>query len=186
MDGRVRRQPDGSLVTGEAGIGKTRLAAELAHAAGRSRSRAGTAVPEFASLDKPVQTDPESERFALFDAVAALIEAATRDQHALLVIDDLHWATEPTLLLLDHVIRSERPLRAMVMFRANYEHLQGRLEQCEALAYNALAHRFEGHDETALHNFCLQMVLIRREQEQLNKVTTTVQDLAANNPQLPG
>jgi tetratricopeptide (TPR) repeat protein len=39
----------------------------------------------------------------------------TRDRRALLVLDDLHWAASPTLLLLRHLIRSERPLGALVL-----------------------------------------------------------------------
>jgi DNA-binding SARP family transcriptional activator/tetratricopeptide (TPR) repeat protein len=146
------------VVAGEAGIGKTRLAAELAgvaygegalvlygrcdeglavpyqpfvqalrpfaRAVGLDDLRAelgwlapelGRVLPELAALGEPLRADPESERFALFEAVAALIEAATHEQRALLVLDDLHWATLPTLLLLRHLIRSERPLGALLL-----------------------------------------------------------------------
>ena len=59
--------------------------------------------------------DPETERYRLFEAVSALVEVATREQRALLVLDDLHWAAQPTLLMLRHLIRSERPLGALVL-----------------------------------------------------------------------
>jgi DNA-binding SARP family transcriptional activator len=146
------------FVAGEAGIGKTRLAAELAgsvHADGAlvlyGRCDEGLAVPyqpfvealgrhvravgpdrvgaelgrvgsdlawllpELEVLGRPVGADPETERFRLFEAVAALVEAATREQPALLVLDDLHWAAGPTLLLLRHLIRADRPLRVLVL-----------------------------------------------------------------------
>jgi DNA-binding SARP family transcriptional activator/tetratricopeptide (TPR) repeat protein len=146
------------VIGGEAGIGKTRLAGELARAVheqgalvlygrcdeglaapyqpfvealrpyaravGLDRLRAelgqlapelGRLLPELAELGEPVRADPESERFALFDAVAALVEAMTREQRALLIVDDLHWAAKPTLLLLRHLIRSERRLGALVL-----------------------------------------------------------------------
>jgi DNA-binding SARP family transcriptional activator len=146
------------VIGGEPGIGKTRLASELARemheqdalvlygrcdeglavpyqpfvealrpyarAASLDRLRAelgdlapqlGRLLPELAALGQPIRADPESERFALFEAVAALIEAMTREQRALLVLDDLHWAATPTLLLLRHLIRSERPLGALVL-----------------------------------------------------------------------
>jgi DNA-binding SARP family transcriptional activator/tetratricopeptide (TPR) repeat protein len=146
------------VIGGEAGIGKTRLAGELARAvheqgalvlygrcdeglavpyqpfveALRPYARAvgldhlraelghlapelGRLLPELAGLGEPVRADPESERFALFDAVAALVEAMTREQRALLIVDDLHWAAKPTLLLLRHLIRCERPLGALVL-----------------------------------------------------------------------
>ena len=162
------------VVGGEAGIGKTRLASELARAvheqgavvlygrcdeglavpyqpfvqalrpyvaaAGLDRLRGelghlapelGRLLPELTGLGLPMRADPESERFALFEAVAALVEAATRRQPMLLVLDDLHWATSPTLLLLRHLIRSERPLRALLLctHRATELHLGDPLAQ---------------------------------------------------------
>ena len=147
-----------AFLAGEAGIGKTRLASELARvvqeegvlvlygrcdeglavpyqpfvealrtyvrAIGPARLRAelgplapqlGRLLPELEALGEPARGDPESERFALFEAVAALLEAATQEQRALLVLDDLHWAAAPTLLMLRHLIRSERPLRTLVL-----------------------------------------------------------------------
>ena len=92
-------------------VGLDRLRAELGHLA----PELGRLLPEFAELGEPVRADPESERYALFEAVAALIEAMTRQQHALLVFDDLHWAASPTLLMLRHLIRSERRLGALVL-----------------------------------------------------------------------
>jgi DNA-binding SARP family transcriptional activator len=120
------------VLAGEAGIGKTRLAAELARGVRGlvlyGRCDEGLAVPyqPFVQALRPVagtlfepgeptQADPETERLALFEAVAALLEAATRDRRALLVLDDLHWAPSPTLMLLRHLVRSERDLRLMVV-----------------------------------------------------------------------
>jgi predicted ATPase len=92
-------------------VGLDRLRAELGHLA----PELGRLLPELAALGEPIRADPESERFALFEAVAALIETATREQRALLVLDDLHWAARPTLLMLRHLIRSERPLGALLL-----------------------------------------------------------------------
>jgi tetratricopeptide (TPR) repeat protein len=72
-------------------------------------------LPEFAALGQPIHADPESERFAMFEATAALIEAMTHDQPALIVLDDLHWAANPTLLLLRHLMRTERPLAVLIL-----------------------------------------------------------------------
>jgi DNA-binding SARP family transcriptional activator len=92
-------------------LGPDRLRAEL----GDLAPELGRLLPEPAGVGEPMRADPESERFALFEAVAALLEAMTREQGVLVVLDDLHWATNPTLLLLRHLIRSERPLRALVL-----------------------------------------------------------------------
>ena len=146
------------ILAGEPGIGKTRLAGELARAVqdegalvlygrcddglavpyqpfvealrpvaqaiglGRLRDELGRLAPdltrlwpELEALGEPFHTDPETGRYRLFEAVTALLEVATREQRALLVLEDLHWAAQPTLLMLRHLIRSERPLGALVV-----------------------------------------------------------------------
>ncbi len=67
-------------------------------------------VPHLAAhvpaLPPPVSSDPRSEEHQLFEAVASwLVELATGHE-TVLVLDDLHWATRPTLLMLLHVLRS--------------------------------------------------------------------------------
>jgi DNA-binding SARP family transcriptional activator/tetratricopeptide (TPR) repeat protein len=49
--------------------------------------------------------DPDSERFRFFEAVTATLGELSEDG-VLLVVDDLHWADRPTLLLLRHVLRN--------------------------------------------------------------------------------
>jgi class 3 adenylate cyclase len=151
-----------ALLAGEPGVGKTRLAAEVAirvHEeggvvlAGRCdeglgvpyqpfvealrhfvdhtppaelRERLGRyggeltrLMPEVAErvpeLPAPLQSDPETERFRLFDAVAAWLTAASAEDPLLLVVDDLQWAAKPSLLLLRHVVRSPEPGRVFVV-----------------------------------------------------------------------
>jgi class 3 adenylate cyclase/tetratricopeptide (TPR) repeat protein len=151
-----------ALVAGEPGIGKTRLAAELAgqlHAegavvlAGRCDEDLGVPyqpfvealrhyvshapgdrlagslgrhggelvrlVPEIAGrvsgLPEPLRSDPETERYRLFDAVAAWLGALSGEAPVLLILDDLHWAAKPTLLLLRHVLRSAEPAHLLLL-----------------------------------------------------------------------
>src|ERR1700759_829963 len=59
-------------------------------------------VPDLAA---PTRADPDTERYALFDAVVALLELASREAPVVLVLDDLHWAAKATLLLLRHLLR---------------------------------------------------------------------------------
>ncbi|MDX6720732.1 MAG: hypothetical protein QOJ63_2986 [Solirubrobacteraceae bacterium] len=165
------------VIGGEPGIGKTRLASELARdvheqgalvlygrcdeglgvpyqpfvealrpyarAVGLDRVRAdlghlapelGRLLPELAGLGEPVRADPGSERFALFEAVAALLEAITSQRRVLLVLDDLHWAASPTLLLLRHLIRSERALGALVLGTYRETELDGGQPLAQLLA----------------------------------------------------
>jgi tetratricopeptide (TPR) repeat protein len=141
------------LVGGEPGIGKTRLASELARRAhdeggvvlaGRCDDGLGVpyqpfvealghlvrhapddrvgsmlghqagelvrVLPEIATrvpdLSPPTQSDPESEQYRFFDAVLSTLTACSREGPVLLVVDDLHWAARPTLLLLRHLVRN--------------------------------------------------------------------------------
>jgi DNA-binding SARP family transcriptional activator len=59
-------------------------------------------LPDLAA---PTRADPETERYALFDAVVALLEVASAGVPVVLILDDLHWAAKPTLLLLRHLLR---------------------------------------------------------------------------------
>jgi len=56
-------------------------------------------------LSAAPRADPDTERYALFDAVVALLELACTSAPVVLVLDDLHWAAKPTLLLLRHLLR---------------------------------------------------------------------------------
>ncbi|WP_231995956.1 BTAD domain-containing putative transcriptional regulator [Mycobacterium sp. 852002-51163_SCH5372311] len=59
-------------------------------------------VPDLAT---PARADPDTERYALFDAVVALLDIASTGAPIVLILDDLHWAAKPTLLLLRHLLR---------------------------------------------------------------------------------
>jgi DNA-binding SARP family transcriptional activator len=59
-------------------------------------------LPDLAA---PTRADPDTERYALFDAVVALLEVASTGAPVVLILDDLHWAAKPTLLLLRHLLR---------------------------------------------------------------------------------
>src|SRR4051812_12014314 len=52
------------------------------------------------------EADPDTERHRLHTAVAELLAGITRGRPALLVLEDVHWADAPTLLLLRHLARA--------------------------------------------------------------------------------
>jgi hypothetical protein len=147
------------LLGGEPGIGKTRLAAELAvrvhadggivlagrcdedmgvpyqpfvealrhyvsHAPaplrlGRHAGELARLVPELmelvARLPEPLRSDPETERYRLFDALTAWLADASTETPVLLILDDLQWAAKPTVLLLRHLLRASDPARLLVV-----------------------------------------------------------------------
>jgi DNA-binding SARP family transcriptional activator/tetratricopeptide (TPR) repeat protein len=54
----------------------------------------------YPDLPAPRTLDPDSARFRLFDSVTGFVRNAAREQTLVLVLDDLHAADEPSLLLL--------------------------------------------------------------------------------------
>ena len=54
----------------------------------------------------PQSSDPETERFLLFQAVAELLRAVAVAVPLLVVLDDFHWADAQSVALLKHVARS--------------------------------------------------------------------------------
>lgn len=65
-------------------------------------------------LPTPLRDEPDTERFRLFQAVESWLSVGGGDRPRLFVIDDLHWADKPTLLLLRHLITAH-PAGLMVL-----------------------------------------------------------------------
>ncbi len=160
------------LLTGDPGIGKSRLAAEIARRAqdagafvlaGRSPQEAlvpyqpfvealrhyflgvpfselGASAREYGSelarlvpelrrrapeLPPPMDSEPETERYRLFEAVVGLMSEISATAPVLLVLDDLQWADRPTLLLLRHLARA--PNRGRVLVLGAYRGTEARM-----------------------------------------------------------
>jgi hypothetical protein len=74
-----------------------------------------------AALPAPVTSDPASEEYRLFEATASwLVDAARSANGLLLVLDDIHWATKPTLHLMQHVVRIASDEGAPLLVLATY------------------------------------------------------------------
>ena len=65
-------------------------------------------------IAEPVRSDSETERYRLFEAVGDLFAEMSQAEPVVLVLDDLHWADKPTLLLLRHLVRTA-PMRLLVV-----------------------------------------------------------------------
>ncbi|TDW81119.1 regulatory LuxR family protein [Kribbella sp. VKM Ac-2566] len=59
-------------------------------------------------------TTPE-DRFRLFDGIARLIREVARRSSLLLVLDDMHWADEASLRLLQHVVKALQDERLLLL-----------------------------------------------------------------------
>lgn len=67
----------------------------------------------------PLLAAGEAERFRLFGSLDTWIRRMAARHPVLLVLDDLHWADRPSLLLLQHLMRARRstPLLAVALYR---------------------------------------------------------------------
>jgi DNA-binding SARP family transcriptional activator len=63
----------------------------------------------------PADGDPEGARFRLFDSTASFLRAAGSTEPIVLVIDDLHAADTPSLLLVQFLARSLRDARLVLI-----------------------------------------------------------------------
>jgi class 3 adenylate cyclase len=154
------------LVSGEPGIGKSRLASFSAHGAhgegfggvwgacseelgvpyepwisvcsqlvehapsellerhverpGGELARLARELPRrLPGVSEPESSDPETERFLLFSAVAGALVELAASVPVCLVLDDLHWADGQSVALLKHVVSSAESgaLQVIVAFR---------------------------------------------------------------------
>jgi tetratricopeptide (TPR) repeat protein len=69
--------------------------------------RIGAGVPE--------RGEPDSDRYRLFEAIDGWLAALARYRPVLLVLDDLHWADRPSLLLLEHLMRRADASRLLIL-----------------------------------------------------------------------
>jgi len=57
------------------------------------------------NLQPPPVLEPEQARFRLFDSITNFLKSASQRQQLVLVMEDLHWADHPSLLLLEFLAR---------------------------------------------------------------------------------
>jgi DNA-binding CsgD family transcriptional regulator len=71
------------------------------------------------NLEPPPALPPEQARFRLFDSITTFLKNAAQFQPLMLVLDDLHWADRPSLLLLQFLARqlTESPLLVVGCYR---------------------------------------------------------------------
>ena len=150
------------LVTGEPGIGKTRLTAEIAQecdaagdlvlhgrwdeeplcpyqafrealgryalrvpedlvradvgdlgpGAGPHRARGARATTPSCPPDAPT---PRATATEVFEAVNRWVRAVAQRRRLVLVLDDMHWADRPSLLLLEYLLRSTTPTPMLIV-----------------------------------------------------------------------
>jgi class 3 adenylate cyclase/tetratricopeptide (TPR) repeat protein len=192
LDQTARGQGTLVMIGGEPGVGKTRLAEELAAEARQRgllaltghcyemegappyipfvevleatarivprealREALGDAAPEVAKLmpelrrlfpdiAAPMELPPEQERRYLFNSVLEFIERAGRVQPLFLVWEDLHWADDSTLLLLQHI--AQRLIEMPVLIVGTYRDVELDVARPLARALQELTRQRLAHD----------------------------------------
>src|SRR6185503_11576675 len=94
---------DAQRVQSEMGTG----AADIAQVVSEVRER----LPD---LPSPPALEPEQARFRLFDSITAFLRNATGTQPLVLILDDVQWADQPSLLLLQFLAREMGAARLLV------------------------------------------------------------------------
>jgi class 3 adenylate cyclase/tetratricopeptide (TPR) repeat protein len=101
--------------------GVTALMGELGDEPAGERNAALLAIPLGLEVPEELQqaeADPQRMREALFSAARAVVEAIARRRTFVLAIDDIHWADEGMLDLIDHLTRWVRaPLLLVCLTR---------------------------------------------------------------------
>src|SRR5262245_57630187 len=98
---------------------RTRDPAQLLAEIGPGAADVAQVVPEVGEqlpdLPPPPLLEPAQARFRLFDSITQFIQAAALAQPLALIIDDLHWADRPSLLLLEFLARELRQSAVLVL-----------------------------------------------------------------------
>ncbi len=119
------RAPDETLVPFQPFLAALRhyvvsiSASELPELARRHGPELARLIPELRQrlpeLSPAAAQDSETERYRLFEAVVELLGELAARAPVVLVLDDLHWADRPTLMLLRHLARAPRMERVSIL-----------------------------------------------------------------------
>ncbi|MFQ6026504.1 MAG: AAA family ATPase, partial [Dehalococcoidia bacterium] len=92
---------------------------QLQAAMGAGAADIGEIVPEvrdkLPTWNPPPTLEPEQARFRLFNSVSGFLQNAAQTQPLLLILDDLHWADLPSLLLLQFLTHRLESSQLMVL-----------------------------------------------------------------------
>jgi DNA-binding SARP family transcriptional activator len=141
----------------------------------------------IADLPEPETTDSEGDRFRLFDAVSSLLTTAAQTRPLVVVLDDLHAADEPSLLLLRFLAREVADSR--VLFVGAYRDVDPTpadplAETLAELNREAVTHRIPlvGLDESAIAEY----IELTAGQTPLDQLVSEIQAETEGNPLFVG
>jgi class 3 adenylate cyclase/tetratricopeptide (TPR) repeat protein len=119
-------------------------------------------VPDLAErfgLAAPSASDAATEEFRLFEATASwLVDAAQNGSGLVFVLDDIHWATKPTLQLLVHSVRVAADAGAPILLVGTYRDTD--IDRAHPLAATLSdLRRLPGVERLAVDNLTVDEVL---------------------------
>jgi tetratricopeptide (TPR) repeat protein len=195
------------LVTGEPGIGKSRLMEELASQLTEQRwrvligrcwehrgapaywpwmqvARAAGSELEECFPNTPTAADPEAARFLLFDSVGRFLRAVAGSGPLLVMLDDLHAADEPSLLLLRFLAQTVTDERIVLL--GAYRDAEPRIHEL-AEVFGDLARvgrrvRLQGLSRAEVGAYMLRLA----DRPPPEAVVARVHDVTAGNPLFVG
>lgn len=92
---------------------------QLAELVGPLGSELAPLIPELERLlpgiGPRLSDDPETERNRLFEATTELLTRLSAREPVVIVLDDVHWARKPTLLLLRHLLKTTSHLQLLIV-----------------------------------------------------------------------
>ncbi|MDQ3640606.1 MAG: AAA family ATPase, partial [Actinomycetota bacterium] len=97
------------------GCGDEELAAHLRDCGGELARMVPGLAGRVPQLPRPPAADAETDRYQLFQAVSNLLARASEAAPVVLVLEDLHWATKPTVLLFRHLVTSVEPMALLLV-----------------------------------------------------------------------
>ena len=136
-----------------AGCPTPELASLLADPAGALVRLLPEAAARLPDIRPPGSADPDTDRALLFTAATTFLRRLADDRPAVVILDDLHWAAAPPLLLLDHIVRHLADNRVLVV--ATYRTEDETVELADTVAglarQDGVGHiRLGGLDEKAV------------------------------------
>jgi len=91
----------------------------LMSAMGGCAAAIGQVVPDLQevlpNLPQPAPLEPAQARFRQFDSITTFLKDASKATPLVLILDDLHWADKPSLLLLEFLAKEFRDSRLLII-----------------------------------------------------------------------
>jgi DNA-binding CsgD family transcriptional regulator len=143
--------------------------------------------PDLPALVGPVPArlaaDPDAERHRLHSALVELLRAAGERAPVLLLLEDVHWADAPTLLLVRHLVRAGSDARMLVVATFRDVETDVPAELSETLVE---VHRMEGVARIRLGGLSgaevAEFLRLATGVEASPELTSAIQGLTAGNP----